>query len=401
MKKKAIVLLIMGYCALEIMGCGNAASHNSNGAVTEIQADVLEDDEETSVADSEGEILVSEEILKIPDFSGELDFTFDIKTDAQPENETRSNFVYTENGYYRFGFDWTEGSYVIGKRLYYYDNALGEEILVCDKINCTHTSEECNACFINATYPTADIWQYEGDLYLLKQEGELLEIEKVSQDGATREKSCTLMRQAMETTVAEDGSESTSYFFPELQLHKGYVYWSDYYPGSDKCTLYSVKLNSSEDAEVLYTISENSPCLYRLKPYGRYLLFQMGNFDSSYENFSGGIYAYDTQEKSVSRLCEEGIRDYCVWKDLIYYFDLEDNVKVKNLQTGETSLFYKNERDTSMNSTRLFSQDTNLIYEIINLDNEEVTQLILDENGNVTSVLEQSEAADMLHPYMF
>ena len=106
--------------------------------------------------------------------------------------------------------------------LYYTDAASDEKVLVCSKSNCTHRDETCDACFMMEEYPMPILEQYHGALYEVKLDGDYLNIYRISFDGAVRQKSCTLMRLNIEEKVEDD--QSVSAFYPELKIHRGYVY---------------------------------------------------------------------------------------------------------------------------------------------------------------------------------
>lgn len=239
-------------------------------------------------------------------------------------------------------------------------------------------------------------------MYVVKQDGDYLCLYQVSTDGAVREKSCTLMRQYVEERVYEDGTATTSFHYPEVKIHRGYAYFTDHYPGGESCSLYRVKLDSAEEAEVLFTLSEHFPCMYNLKPYGRYVLVEMGNFDDSYMNFSGGIYAYDTEEGTVSRMGEEGRGQYCIYNQSLYYCDLQFNIMQKDLETGHVSLFYENPNGRDENGSydiKLFAYEDELVFSVTNWDTGYCTQTVLNGDGTVTDTLEGEDAK--LYPYTF
>ena len=337
-------------------------------------------------------------------FSGEVDFTYVYSTDAQSDLKDYSSVIYTKDGYYQSQFMESEGILMdeskLGRELYYYDNQLAQQILVCSKTNCPHDGAGCDGFFSEKEYPTLRFWYYKDALYCMKLEGDYLYIERVSGDGSVRKKSCTLMRQVVESKLNEDGSESTSYYIPEIQIHRGYAYFSDYYIGCESTSLYRVKLDSEGEAEILFTLTEN-PTIYRIKPYGRYVLFQMGNYSVDFSKLCGEIYAYDTENGTISRISEGAIWDYCMLGQALYYFDLQNNIMKKDLVTGETTLFYQNERECVLSPTRLFPYEDNLIFVITDLNTNMDVQLIIDENGVVTSTLEEASGDTLLHPYTF
>lgn len=318
------------------------------------------------------------------------------ETDCQTALGTYPSIAYTADGKYSLEYIGDSAN----RLLYFYDNATKQNIIVCSKSNCGHNDEGCDAYFAETEYTFLPyLWYYEDALYTLMCDEDYLCIEKISLDATVREKSCTLFRMNVETEINPDGSESMSTNYPEMQLHRGYVYYSTYYPGCQSAELYRVKLNSDKESELLYSSEGNNPGLYRIKPYGRYILFQMGSFSEDYMEFEGGIYAYDTETGEVTQLCENAIRDYTVVGDCVYYFDLKDNVYCKELETGEVNLFFEIGEDTDMLDASLFGTEKGLVYQLTDWSNEGNTrQILLDYEGEKEpEYIEKQE--DLLQPY--
>lgn len=397
------MLLSMGVCfALAMTGCSTAGEEASSETSARLTADVLEETTIPESTEEDVQIILSEELQGIPEFTGELDFTYVFDTDAQGESGDTSNVAYTREGYYYLQqLEMTEGM-----MLYYYDWESGQSVPVCSKSNCNHKGEGCDGYFDGAEYPLTRLCYNQGNLYAVKQDGDYFGIYKISEDGAVREKSCTLMRQYVEEQVYDDGTTTTSYHYPTVQIHRGYVYFTDCYPGCKSCGLYRVKLDSQEEPEVLFTLSENSPHIYSLTAYGRYVLFKMGNFDDSYVNFSGGLYVYDTQEGTISTIGEGLFSGSCILNQSLYYYDSQNNILKQDLETSQVILFYENaqEQDVYDNynyEKKLFSYGSKLVFSFNNRETGYCKQIVLDENGAVISTLEGYEEEDMLHPYTF
>lgn len=341
-----------------------------------------------------GEITMPQEMQEIPEFTGELDFTYVFDTDAQGELGDTSNKAYTQEGYYHLEQE------LDGEMLCFRTQTSFQSVPVCSKSDCAHHGEDCDAYFSCEEYPMSRIWYNQGNLYVLKLEEEYFCVYKVSSDGAVREKSCTLMRQCVEQHVYADGTTSTSYYFPTVQIHRGYVYFTNAYPGCEGCSLYRVKLDSQEEPEVLFTLSGSSPSIYNLRPYGKYVLFQMGDVDESEEDCSVGVYVYDTEEGTISRMSEEARWQYCIYKQDLYYYDEQFNVIKKDLETGEVSVFYENpdeQEEDVMYEVNVFSHGDELVLSIENMNTRYGTQVVFDETGTVISILQKKDG--LLHPY--
>lgn len=348
----------------------------------------------------------TEGIEEIPVFDGEPDFTYVLGTDCQTDLGEYSNVAYAETGVYQL----TSRSYN-GYLLYFTDNETGQMVPVCSKMNCTHEDTNCDAYFGSAEYLVPSLWFQDGSLFITKLEKDYICIEKVSPDGTKREKSCTLMRMVVET---DDEGGSTEYF-PAVQIHRGYAYFTlGVYP-SETVTMYRVKLDSEEEAELLYTLqaSENGQAtMYRIKPYGRYVLFQMGFFKVVEESvqYTVSIYAYDTENGEITYFSGDVFRDFTLGEDALYYFDMQDNVYRKDFDAEDGVLIYENDPEETSDKNLLYFRDGVLVFEKtfyemttdkktgMSYISEDIHQTLLNPDGSVAGIRD-TEHDNLIIPY--
>lgn len=342
-------------------------------------------------------------LSKFPAFDGELDFTYVPETDAQSNRYDGSGIAYTNNGMYMLSNQ--DGGMLSDLMLSFYDYATGQTVYVCSKSNCTHNGVDCDAYFRQEEYPIKSLWYQEGYLYVVKIEEDYLCLEKVSLDGSIREKCCTLMRLNIQTRLDDSGIEESWIVYPEIQLHRGYAYYSTYYPGDTIVGFYRVKMNSNENAENLFTLEGTYPILYRIKPYGRYVLFQMGEFlNEEGTEFSISLYAYDTEgDGKITCLCKNIARQYTVDNSALYYCDRNDNVYKKEFSNDEAVLLFKqeviSEEDRESSPKLMFLHEDTLVYEVINYNTEgQVHQYVFDLNGNLKQIFD-SQYDNLIRPY--
>lgn len=314
------------------------------------------------------------------------DCVFVADTDAQPNISEYPQIAYTDKGYYELVRDY---NIAIGgiQRLFFHDYATGRNVIVCSKIDCSHVSEECDAYFKDEDY--SDNMCYQNDtLYFIKREEGYQKIEAITPDGNNQ----TVSRSSLLTWI-----------------HRGYAYFSTFEPGRSTAELYRVRLDSNEQPELICSIGEeggNVVMLYRIKPYGKYVFFQMGESGDGGYNYDTSIYAYNTETGDVTRVCEGAMRDYMVMGDSLYYFDMQDNIHRMKLQTGVSELFLENDREIYYN--KIFNNDGYVIHEIQNLENKNLDtgeielydiQLVIDENGEIVKTL-NSLKDEMLPEYV-
>lgn len=157
-------------------------------------------------------------------------------------NHYAARFTKGENGYYYNIFG-------PASPLMFYDVNSGIAVPVCNRPNCSHTAENCNASLGFLT-GVEFIQYYDGNLYAFGYEG--MDISKanlywVSTDGATRGKLGTLYNFV---------GDNTGY---DALIHRGYAYATLYNGGTDKRTVevHRLSLSGDGEAETIYTFEDS------------------------------------------------------------------------------------------------------------------------------------------------
>lgn len=395
MKTKVSVFVIVILVCICILGCGSSsggsADNNSASGTTVI----------TSIEDMQA----------VENFSGSLDYEYVFETDCQSDLEQLAETVYTPNGYYIMEYYYPpEGSY---KSLMFYDYATEQFVYVCGKSNCSHDDSTCDAYFDTKEYPNSYLWYYEGYLYTSMLEEDYVCMCKISPDGSTRENVCTVRRLDIETIENEDGSISTIIYYPILQMHRGYVYYSTALGSSDTGELGRINLEGKNDTELICTMSlpNDESSIYRIKPYGKYIFFQMGYYED--DDFqTANLYVYDTEsDGGIKKVCDEFSFDYTIFDNKVYYFDSNEDICVYDVNSGEAGLFFDLDTGndyTFMFNSRIFAYDDCLVYEITDLENYEydeetdtvytyVYQLVINQDGELVQTLQPDD--EKINPY--
>lgn len=328
------------------------------------------------------------------------DCVFVADTDAQPNIGQYPTRAYTDRGYYYLFKSYDNGNMV---RLFFHDYATGRDVIVCSKIDCSHDSAECDAYFEDENY--SDNMSYQNDtLYFLKREEGYQKVEAISPDGTERRTSCTMLRVVVESDKVQ-GYRS----FAKTSVHRGYAYFSTFEPGNSTAELYRVRLDSDEQPELLCSTGKeggNVVMLYRIKPYGKYVFFQMGESGDGGYNYENSIYAYNTENGEITLVCKGAQRDYMVMGDSLYYFDMQDNIHRMKLQTGVSELFWENDRE--IESNKMFGNNGYIIHELEDVEYRDTEsgeikwhdiQIVIDENGETVKILD-SLKDEMLPEYV-
>lgn len=237
--------------------------------------------------------------------------------------------AYSKDGYYRLK------QQEMDRILMFHDYKTNKDIPVCAKSDCDHNNEQCDAFFSYKEYHAPYISFYNDNLYVLKTSNGYHELEKISLDGSKREKSCNLYKQDTETTENENGYTVSNYY-PEIAIHRGYVYYSTYYPGNEKSYLYRVKLDSEENPELLYEQDGDYPCLYGLKGIGNNLYFESGfSEDDEWKNSQIKLYKFDIDSCQVTEFLNNENASFTVYGNYVFYFDTKDNLMRYDISSKE------------------------------------------------------------------
>jgi hypothetical protein len=311
---------------------------------------------------------------------------FVMGTDDQPDCPAYE--VYTETGCYSLLPTNSLADGLDGWMLTYVEYGSSTKIPVCGKADCDHNNAGCNAYFDSKTYPNENLWYYNQKLYLFAVQNDYFAIKSVSKDGSERSTSCILYRTNVETETDEDGVVMSRTYYPEIAIHRGYAYFSTYYPGNKSSALYRVKLDSDDASEQLCVQEGNYPILYRLKGYGNHMFFQMGNFvDKAGLEVDINLYAWNLDTETVEGIAEDIVRNYTVGDNSIYYFDLDnlDSVMKYDLISGETEMLRDSNGQEALADTILFVKDSRLYYTTSN------SQYVIGESGEQIETLKGDE----------
>lgn len=308
--------------------------------------------------------------------SGKYAYKFNVETDCQSDQGEAITEAYTSAGYYSLNaLNNVTSSY----RLDYYDYSSKQSIPVCTKANCQHNDKECDAYFLGNEYPVGTMWYYEGNLYMPSVDGDYLCITKISSDGSTREKVCSVAR----VVDVEDENGYEAVYYPTMILHRGEIYYTDCYPGCKKAVLYKKSLDDSSKPKTIDTIEGDNVLIYRMKGYGNNIFFQRAEFGEDGDVTDGGIYVYNTKDATEAELVKGAVSSYCLDEaGNIYYYD-NSNKAISRLDTdGQTDTFY--EFGDEDNNGFLCDGDRFLVY--VTTDSKE-KQYIVDTDGNITKTI--------------
>lgn len=200
-------------------------------------------------------------------------------------------------------------------RLLFMDKESRQVVPLCNKPDCDHTTNECNAYY--PEIETGKEWiekrylqYYQGNLYVIgcDEEG-YVSLYMIKEDGSEWERSTQLFR--------ADFATSGRWTDPEVLIAEGYIYFIDC--GQENRKLERIKIEG-KDSEIVYDGEDEAiNSVYRMKEYGEYVYFQSLSFlEGDSENAVGGLYRCDAAGQC--ELVKEGlIGPYAIKEDKVYY----------------------------------------------------------------------------------
>ena len=247
------------------------------------------------------------------------------RTDSTGETDgVESDYEYgfvaeSEHGYY----SWERVEYIREPSdlalLVFMDIESQQVVPLCNKPDCTHDSEECNAyfsdihSFSNEGMDKHYIQYYEDSIYAIGLgEDDYVTLFRIEADGSEWEESTKLYR--------TDYSSTGHWRVPEILMADGYVYFIDYKQKS--MTLTRMPIGGTK-AEVIYEGDSDAEVqVHRVKYRNGSVYFQVVTFpEGEYELHEAALYRYDTVDEQCS-LVKEGIYgSYSVRNGLVYYVD--------------------------------------------------------------------------------
>lgn len=324
--------LFVALCVLMLTACANSKGEKQQDTKkeeqTKTQTDANSSSEEKedltvfgAVIDSENPISQrAESVLDLSEYG--LDYEF--ATDAQPEYLWTS-IARAEGGYYL----WEEDDWL---RLMYYDIASGSYVPLCNKPNCSHNDEDCNAVFSSIydsaiRYQSSYIQYYDGCVYVMGYDTKgYVSLYQVAPDGSTCEQYMTLYKADLSSTDGE-----VDFRAPYVCIHRGYVYFINNFESTLK--IRRIKLGE-DDVEIVFENADERPDLYRMEAYGDYLFFQSGNFiDDDYIDIEAGVFAMNVNTVEVQMVKKGAISDYAISDGCLYY-STESGINCYSLTDG-------------------------------------------------------------------
>lgn len=252
--------------------------------------------------------------------------------------------AYSDDGYY---FE-NERSY-----LSFMDKVSGKVVPLCNKAECMHYNEsyynkECNAYF-DSSFHLEFLQYYDGYLYTLAYDGEgYVYLYKISEDGSSREKYMTLYKQELSGV-----NGMTEYRFPEICIHRGYVYYT--IPFAEYPKLYRIKLGGDTN-EVLFELKGERGNMYRIRPYGDFVFFQAGHFvDETMTDINAGIFAYNINNGELTMVKNNSVSTYTLVGNIMYHSD-STGIYKRDLTTN------KGDKIINLDNWIGFSVDSNYVY---------------------------------------
>lgn len=208
----------------------------------------------------------------------------------------------------------------IRKYIYYSEKGNTEYIKLCNKPNCNHSTEDCNA-YLGAY----QIGYYKDKIYYISRRDYYVNtLNCMNMDGTNHK----------EIKVLNNAYISTFGYF-----HNGYFYYMLGFPGlqligitNDDNNLYKVKVDDNSKPEIILTGDIIKKSMFYVVEDTIYLIV------SDDEGFGCCLYSYSCKTGALTKIsdCWAGISYYT--KDYGYCYRINEGIYKYNVETGEVTL---------------------------------------------------------------
>lgn len=275
-----------------------------------------------------------------------------------------------------------------GNFLFYYDYKSQKYTKVCNKPECAHSDESCNAFLPDdlgkQCYSTFYVQEYNKNIYMGGLDGKKACIYMVTGDGSKREKVQELFDAELNESV--DGKDSLlEYQSFNFVIHRDYVYYI--YDDGEISSLCRKRLGSNSAKEETIVNLDEKNYVYRLEPYGRYVFFQKGKYNEDHSDIKSVLCAFDVEKNSVVKIKEDVINVYMIRDKKLYYEVVGEGIHQYSLENEEDKLV-------------VATKDT--CYQIYKGNDFYVTQstnglAVFDENGTEISRKNYQECSNLVY----
>lgn len=223
------------------------------------------------------------------------------------------------------------------KNIMFYDDKSGESIVLCNKPQCEHNSEECMA-YISGSEFKSKLYYYNSCIYMLSTKGNLVQI---SADGTQRTDLGSICVMSDQDSVSVCFNDGYAYVSQEI---------SGDIEGNVTARLYRFNLDTGS-SDVIYEETGYGIGINSLKTYGKDTFFiktSVAKDDKGLYSLEGkGIYRITGDNTEC--VLDKNAYSYCIDADnnTMYYSGLGDGtVYACNLDSGKTESIYKSDNDT-------------------------------------------------------
>ncbi len=221
--------------------------------------------------------------------------------------------------------------------LVYYDDQSGESVILCNKPQCEHNSEECMA-YIKGGEFKSKLYYYDSYIYMLSSKGNLV---RISQDGT--------QRTDMGSICVFSEQDGVSLCFNQQYAYMSQEITGDI-EGNVTVRLYRFNLDTCS-SDMIYEEKGYGIGINSLKTYGKDTFF----IKTSFSKDDKGLYSLEGKGifritgDSTESVLDANVYSYCMDADnnIMYYSTLGDGIIYRyDLGTGKSESIYKSDNGT-------------------------------------------------------
>lgn len=318
------------------------------------------------------------ELTEVSEICSEIKFTnteYNIDTDCQ-NYLTAGSYEYASAG---TGYIFSELKESGLRYILYYDIESGLYIPICQRSDCEHNDESCDAVIDTQS---GNLLFYNNKIYYTSMASEkgyyIYSLYKMNFDGTMRAKVKEFIR-----IKSIDGSASR----PQLSLHRGYAYFV--YTDNINSYLYRFKLDDKSDIEEICRCSRSISFISNIQGYGDGILFQCYYYDEDFTDIADineKIFYYSNDTDEVKLLVDGNIGSYSLIGNGIIYSDGKDTL-VLSFDDFTSSVFISDEVFTVSYDGKNIYLDNLWECDNVTMNYDDRKVKIYDTSGNFIDVI--------------
>lgn len=317
----------------------------------------------------------------------------------------------TDIGAVSQGVNVQSGAVVTDKLIYFvsaetshimvYDRSNGVCGELCNKPECKHDSDSCNAFVNNAPTSASTLSYYDDFLYYIELNGSKVELKKQTVDGSNKETVTQLYE------FVEEGESDFSLRSLSLKVYGGYAYFvadeiNPLMGISEKSSILKINLENGEKKEFVSLEGKNIG-IDILQITDNTVDYMVTEFDEAMEKIYSSIMSCNIDNGKEETLLNkiEGMNSATIVDNKIYYKVMYENVYAYDIESNETKCIIecveeKDKLETICSDGRYLYIDNIQSSYLYDIEEENICVRIYDFEGEYINQFKLLDSSEIL-----